>query len=100
MEWKYRAKDLYFTEHKKITEIAKLLNKDRKTISTFLSSQEGFKGEKERKKTENEEKRGGYKKNWENKNRKSGSLGEFEKSILKRQHEIDVMILSADKYSI
>lgn len=94
LEWQDRARDLYFIEHKKIKDIAELLSKSRKTISTFLSSQEGFVNEKERRKRENQAKRSDYKKDWEKKNRQ-GSIDGY---LLKRQHEIDVRVLSAEKY--
>lgn len=94
MDWKEKARDLYFKEHKKITEIADILDKTRKTISTFLSTQEGFENEKARRKVENKEKRAVYKKDWEKKNRQ-GSIDGY---LLKRQHEIDVRVLSSEKY--
>ena len=94
MEWKEKAKELYFIEHKKITEISALLGKTRKTISTFLSTQQGFEEEKERRKIANQEKRVEYKKTWEKKNRQ-GSIDGY---LLKRQHEVDVRVLSAEKY--
>ena len=97
MEWKEKAEDLYFKQHKKIVEIATILDRDRKTISTFLASQEGFDAEKEYRKEVSKTKRIKDKKEWEKKNR-SGRLGNFEKEILKRQHEVDVMVLSAEKY--
>jgi IS30 family transposase len=95
LEWKERANELYFTENKKINEIAETLGKTRKTISTFLSIQEGFQEEKERRKAENKEKRAEYKKDWEKKNRQNSSIDGF---VLKRQHEIDVRVLSSEKY--
>ena len=77
-----------------MNEIADTLDKSRKTISTFLSTQIGFKEEKERRKVENQKKRAGYKRDWEKKNRQ-GSIDGY---LLKRQHEIDVRVLSSEKY--
>lgn len=96
MKWKEEAKRLYFVEHKKITEIAEMVGKTRKTISTFLSTQKSFEKEKERRKTENKEKRTQYKKDWEKNRRSERSF--IEAACLKRQHEIDVMVLSSERY--
>ncbi len=96
--WQEEALNLFFNQHKKISEIGQTLGKTRKTISVFLSSKEGFKEEKDRRKTENKEKRKQDKEEYEKTKRNTGSLGPYEKSILKRQHEIDVRVLSADKY--
>lgn len=94
--WQEEAKKLYFIDHKKIIEIAELLGKTRKTISTFLSKQEGFQEEKARRKIKNREKRKEYKIDWEKRKKQERSF--IEASSLKRQHEIDVRVLSADKY--
>lgn len=95
MEWKEKTKELYFIEHKKITEISALLGKTRKTISTFLSTQQGFEEEKGRRKAANQDKRAEYKKDWEKKRNKSNLV---EGALLRRQHEIDVRVLSSEKY--
>ncbi len=91
--WQDQVKDLYFKEHLKITDIANKLGITRKTISTYLSGCPGFKEEKERRKIENKAKRPEYKKNWDKENR-----GLVEAARLKRQHEIDVAVLSSEKY--
>lgn len=96
MDWQNEVKKLYFLECKGIVEISEIVGKTRKTVSTFLSKQPGFMEEKERRKAENKEKRKTYQRNWE-KNRKRG-IGLVEAAQLKRQHEIDVRILSAEKY--
>lgn len=93
--WKEEANKLYFVEHLKITEIADKLQKTRKTISEYLQSQQGFKEEKERRKAENADKRPEYKRTWERKNRQSTS--EVEVALLKRQHNIDVAVLSYER---
>lgn len=96
MEWKEKAKDLYFIEHKIINDIAKMLGKSRKTISTFLSTQADFEQEKERRKLANKKNRIEYKKDWEKKNRQNSNV--IDGYLLKRQHEIDVRVLSSEKY--
>lgn len=96
MNWYDEAKRLFFCENKKILEIAETVGKTRKTVSAFLSSQPGFDDEKKRRKAEKKQKRKQYQKSWE-KNRKRGS-GIVEAALLKRQHEIDVRVLSSEKY--
>lgn len=93
VDWREKAFHMFFKEHMKIVEISKKLNRTRKTISTFLSAHEGYEAEKERRKKVNQEKRKEYKSNWEKSNRKL-----IESACLKRQHNIDVAVLSAEKY--
>ena len=98
--WQDEAHHLYFKEHKSITEIAGMLDKARKTVSIFLSNQEGFNEEKDRRKTSNQCKRKEYQKSWDQQHRKrQSSEAEFiSAKLMKRQHEIDVMVLSADRH--
>jgi len=93
--WKEEANKLYYQEQMKITQIADLLGITRKTISVYLQSQPGFEGEKNRRKVSNSEKRPEYKRNWNKKKRAKAS--ELEAALLKRQHEIDVMVLSYER---
>lgn len=96
MGWRDEAKLLYFTERKTIVEISEILGKTRKTISIYLSSQDGIEEEKKKRKAENQEKRKRSQKAWE-KTRKRGS-GLVEAALLKRQHIIDVRVLSSEKF--
>lgn len=93
--WKEEASRLYFVEHMKISLIADKLQKTRKTISEYLQSQPGFKEEKDLRKAENAEKRPEYKRSWERKNRYENS--ELDNALLKRQHNIDVSVLSHER---
>ncbi len=93
--WKEEASKLYFNDHLKISVIAGKLQKTRKTISEYLQSQLGFEKEKERRKAENANKRPEYKRNWERKNRYENS--ELDNALLKRQHNIDVAVLSYER---
>ena len=36
--WKDKAYELYFTEHKKINEISKIVGKSRQSVSAFLNT--------------------------------------------------------------
>lgn len=94
--WKDEANKLYFTEKLPIIVIAEKLGKTRKTISVYLQEQDGFKEEKERRKAENHAKRPEYKKTWEQTNRGS-NFKEDEGAMLKRQHNIDVAVLSYER---
>ncbi len=93
--WKNEAEKLFFNEHKKITDIAKQLDMTRKTISEYLQTLSGFTDEKERRKADNQEKRSEYKRTWEQTHR--GSYKEDEAAMLKRQHNIDVAVLSYER---
>lgn len=94
--WQAQAEKMYFEEGKKIVEIAKVLGKTRKTISKHLSSLPAFQIEKEKRKAQNQEKRQEYKKDWEDKNRKPRGSN-IDGILLKRQHCIDVMVLSYER---
>lgn len=96
VDYRKKAYEMFFNEHKKIIEIAEILGKNRKTISTFLSTQDGFIEEKDRRKLGNKQIRKEYKADWEKRNRKN--TGTIDAEILKRQHRIDVAVLSADRY--
>lgn len=93
--WKGEAERLFFIDHLKISEIACKLGKTRKTISEHLQTFSGFVEEKERRKAANKEKRPEYKKVWEQNNRRSPK--EDEAAMLKRQHNIDVAVLSYER---
>lgn len=93
--WKSEAERLFLIDHQKISDIALKLEKTRKTISEYLQALPGFNEEKERRKVVNSEKRPEYKRNWEQNNRNSPK--EDEAAMLKRQHNIDVAVLSYER---
>ncbi|WP_083273307.1 hypothetical protein [Geosporobacter ferrireducens] len=98
--WQEEAKTLFFQEGLKIGKIAETLGVTRKTISTYLTKQPGFEEEKVKRKADNQEKRKVYQKSWVKEKRKRVSAeGSFiEAALLKKQHIIDVMVLSADRH--
>ena len=48
-DWKDKAYELYFVEHRKINDIAKLIGKSRQSVSAFLNTK-NIDAEKERRK--------------------------------------------------
>lgn len=97
MEWKEQAKKLFFEEHLSIVDISVLVKKTRQTVATHLALIDGYEEEQSNRKQINKAKRDGYKKKWDKDNRQRG-LGDAEKAILKRQHDIDVQVLSNEKF--
>lgn len=90
-KWQDEALKLY-KEGKKITDISSLIGKSRKTVSTYINSLECSPLIKEERREISKERRKAQKKQYKDK------TTEAQKVMLKRQHEIDVMVLSREKY--
>ncbi len=89
--WKDEALKLY-KEGKKITDISSLIGKSRKTVSAYVNSLDCSPQLKEERKEINKERRKEQKKQYKDR------TSEAQKAMLKRQHDIDVMVLSSEKY--
>lgn len=90
MDWKEEAAFLY-KNNIKVKDIAKALNLSRKTVSKFLNSLSGSDELKKERKNIAITKRKIYKKNYAKNN-------EAIAHMLKRQHEIDVRVLSSERF--
>ncbi len=90
MDWKKEALSLYKEGHK-ITTIANRLGKSRKTVSEYINRLPELQKVNAARKEQSEEKRKVYKRNWKRSAARDAAL-------LKRQHEIDVMVLSREQY--
>lgn len=90
MDWKEEAVFLY-KNNVKVKDIAKALNLSRKTVSKFLNSLSGTDEFKKERKELSRIKRQIYKKNYAKNN-------EAIAHMLKRQHEIDVRVLSSERF--
>ena len=90
MDWKEEAAFLY-KNNIKVKDIAKALNLSRKTVSKFLNSLSGTDELKKERKELSMIKRKIYKKNYAKNN-------EAIAHMLKRQHEIDVRVLSSERF--
>lgn len=90
MDWKEEAAFLY-KNNIKVKDIAKALNLSRKTVSKFLNSLSGTDELKKARKEISRIKRQIYKKNYAKNN-------EAIAHMLKRQHEIDVRVLSSERF--
>lgn len=90
MDWKEEAVFLY-KNNIKIKDIAKALNLSRKTVSNFLNSLSSTDEFKKERKELSRIKRQIYKKNYAKNN-------EAISHMLKRQHEIDVRVLSSERF--
>ncbi len=93
MNWHEQANNL-FKEGKKINDIASELNLSRKTVSKYINSLPCSTLEE----TKNIRKSISLNKRKEQKKAYRDRTSEVQKAQLKRQHEIDVMILSSEKY--
>lgn len=91
--WNEKALSLY-TEGKKINEIATELNLSRKTVSKYINSLPCSTLEE----TKNIRKSINLNRRKEQKKAYRDRTSEVQKARLKRQHEIDVMVLSSEKY--
>lgn len=96
-DWKERANKLFFNDKLNINQISEVLGISRKSISKYLATVEGYKKEKEERKKINREKRREYKREWDRVNRLTVSQ-KITQDDLKRDHEMAVRILSAEKY--
>lgn len=91
--WNEKAFNMY-TEGKKINEIATELKLSRKTISKYINSLpcSTLSSVKDKRKEISSERRKKQKKVYRDR------TTEVEKARLKRQHEIDVLVLSRERY--
>lgn len=96
-EWQKTARKLFFEEHKKIMEIAEIVQKSRKTVSAFLNSLDETKEEKSKRKEISKENRKRYQRRWDMMHRNAISE-EDEQRIMRRSHDIASAILSAERY--
>lgn len=90
MDWKENAEVLY-KNGVKINDIAVSLKKSRKTISEHINSLQELKKLKEQRQQLSMENRKEYKRNWKRSNA-------VDSALMKRQHDIDVMVLSSEQY--
>lgn len=91
INWKEEAVTLY-TAGIKITKIAEMVNKSRKTVSEYINSLSNLDAVKDIRKELKKNERKEQKRTWKAK------FTEAEKAQLKRQHDIDVTVLSREKY--
>lgn len=98
MEWKQEAEALFFMGEK-MQDIAAKIGKSRRAVSAYLKACDGFEKEKERRKAQNANKRTEYQRAWDRENRpnRRGNEAEVEAALLKRQHNIDVSVLSFER---
>ncbi len=97
VDWKSVAEDLFFVEDLQINDIADKVNKSCKAVSSYLKTVPAFIAEKQRRKRENSNGRKEYKNNWDKTRRKRTSNVDYG-AILKRQHEVDVRVLSSERF--
>lgn len=90
-KWQDEALKLY-KEGKKITDISSLIGKSRKTVSSYINSLDCTPLLKEERKEISKVRRTEQKKQYRDK------TTEAQKAMLKRQHDIDVIVLSREKY--
>lgn len=90
-DWHDEALKLY-KAGKTITDISSLIGKSRKTVSAYINSLDCLSELKEERKAICKERRKEQKKQYRDR------TSEAQKAILKRQHEIDVMVLSSERY--
>ena len=99
-DWKRTAEELFFISNEKINDIAISLGVSRKSVSAHLKECDGFLEEKQRRKAVNAGKRKEYQADWDKRNRGRGGHGAalLEGQLLRRQHEIDVKVLSCERF--
>ncbi len=90
-KWQDEALKLY-KAGKKITNISSLIGKSRKTVSNYINSLECIPPLKEERKKMSMARRKEQKKQYKDR------TSEAQKAMLKRQHEIDVTVLSRERF--
>ena len=95
--WKDKAYDLYFTEHKKINEISKIVGKSRQSVSAFLNTK-NILAEKEKRKAASRIKQRESNNSNMRKVRRNIDSAFVESALIKRQHIIDVNVLSRERH--
>ncbi len=94
--WKDEAYRLYFDEKRKINEISLILGKSRQSVSAFLNSKD-IEAEKKRRKKESRQRQ--KKSNRDNMKRvRKKSNAALESALIKRQHIVDVGVLSRERF--
>ena len=96
-DWKDKAYMLYFIEHRKINDIAKLIGKSRQSVSAFLNTK-NIDEEKERRKTVSRIRQRESNKANMRRVRREDKSSLIEYALLKRQHIIDVNVLSRERH--
>lgn len=89
--WQEEAATLYAAGIK-INKISEIMNKSRKTVSAYINNLSNFNAIKDIRKELKKNERKEQKRIWKAK------FTEAEKAQLKRQHDIDVMVLSREKF--
>lgn len=95
--WKDKAYELYFIEHKKINEISKIVGKSRQSVSAFLNTKNII-AEKEKRKAASRIKQRESNKANMRKVRRNIDSAFVESALIKRQHIIDVNVLSRERH--
>jgi len=99
MDWKTDAEYMYFTEKLNISEIAGKVGRSRKAVSNLLKALPGYQQEKQRRADESLRARQDYKREWDRTSRvRKQPVGLLSIALLKRQHEIDVNVLSHERF--
>lgn len=97
-DWREAAESLFFVEKKSIVEIAAEIGISRRSLSAYLHSRPGYAAERQRRKTENAEKRKAYQQEWDRTHRPGGRYDAITGETMRREHELAAMILSREKY--
>lgn len=95
-EWKQKAYQMYFEEHKKINEIADKVGITRQQVAKYLKSFSLFDIEKENRKKASLERHKESKREYDRTKRQRYSVVNAE--TIKREHEEAVRCLSREKY--
>jgi hypothetical protein len=96
-DWKDKAYELYFVEHRKINDISKLVGKSRQSVSAFLNTK-NIDEEKEKRKAVSKIKQRESNNANMRRVRREDKSSLIEYSLLKRQHIIDVNVLSRERH--
>ena len=96
-DWKDKAYELYFVEHRKINDISKIVGKSRQSVSAFLNTK-NIDEEKEKRKDISKIRQKKSNKANMRRVRTEGKSSLIEYALLKRQHIIDVNVLSRERH--
>ncbi|MFT9496365.1 hypothetical protein [Anaerosolibacter sp.] len=94
--WKDQARDLFFLKHMSITDISEIVKRSRQAVGNYLKTIDVYEEEKKWRMKQNKGKRKDYQRHWDRTKRNKGD-GLLDQHLLKRQHFIDVGVLSYER---
>lgn len=99
VDWKQKAYDLFYKNGLSIIEISEQIGVSRKSVGQYLKSMPDYLIEREKRKQDNKILRQEYQREWDRYFRQTHTpVNDMEYELIKRQHIIDVNVLSHERF--